>query len=163
VTHDQEEALELAEHVVVMNQGRVEQAGAPAAIYDHPATPFVASFVGGASVLRGKVAGGRAEIGAGSVAAPEGAPDGAAVSAYVRPHDVRVAHAPAADEKATVGRVRRLTRVGGWVKVDVALPTGEEMTVQMSRIEVERLRVTEGDPVMVDLLVAKVFVDDYSI
>ena len=55
VTHDQEEAMELSDTIVVMNEGRVEQIGTPSEIYDRPATPFVASFVGGANVLRGRV------------------------------------------------------------------------------------------------------------
>ncbi|MFO7181807.1 MAG: sulfate ABC transporter ATP-binding protein, partial [Pseudomonadota bacterium] len=63
VTHDQEEALELSEHIVLLNHGEVEQAGAPHELYDTPATPFVASFLGGGSVLRGTVREGRAAVG----------------------------------------------------------------------------------------------------
>src|SRR2546422_8985081 len=58
VTHDQEEAMELSDRVVVMNAGRIEQIGAPVEIYDQPATPFVASFVGSANVLSGRIHGG---------------------------------------------------------------------------------------------------------
>src|SRR5207237_8755451 len=92
VTHDQEEAAELSDHVVVMHEGRVAQAGTPRAIYDRPATPFVAGFVGGANVLRGQMVDGRVSVGSLDVGvaagAGAGAPDGAAVSAYVRSHDV---------------------------------------------------------------------------
>src|SRR6266446_9830638 len=63
VTHDQEEALELANQIVVMHEGRVEQAGSPGEIYDQPATPFVAGFVGAANVLHGEVVGGHVHLG----------------------------------------------------------------------------------------------------
>src|SRR5262249_59027460 len=62
VTHDQEEAMELSEHVVVMHHGKVEQSGTPHDIYDRPATPFVAEFVGGTNVLSGRVENGRADL-----------------------------------------------------------------------------------------------------
>ncbi len=63
VTHDQEEAMEVSDHVVVMHEGRVAQVGQPQEVYDRPATPFVASFVGGANVLRGHMRDGRASVG----------------------------------------------------------------------------------------------------
>src|SRR5207248_9282775 len=63
VTHDQEEALELANRVVVMHEGRIEQIGTPEEIYNQPATPFVAGFVGAANVLEGRVGGGRVRFG----------------------------------------------------------------------------------------------------
>jgi sulfate transport system ATP-binding protein len=162
VTHDQEEAMELSQHVVVMHDGRVAQAGSPEEIYDRPATPFVASFVGGANVLRGPVQDGRAAVGAFAVSAPDGARDGAAVHAFVRPHDVKLAKAAEADGVA-MARVERLTRLGGQVKVALTLTSGDRMTVTMSKSEVDALGLGEGDPVMVDLKETKVFVEDYSI
>jgi sulfate transport system ATP-binding protein len=164
VTHDQEEALELSQHVVVMHDGKVAQAGTPQEVYDHPATPFVASFVGGANILRGRVAAGRAEVGAFAVAAPDGARDGAEVHAFVRPHDVKLTKAPG-DEEASVAvaKIERLARVGAACKVTLRLAGGDTMTVQMSKAEIDALGVVEGDRVMVDLREAKVFVEDYSI
>src|SRR4029077_12937293 len=67
VTHDQEEAAEVSDHVVVMHEGHVAQAGTLRAVYDRPATPFVAAFVGGANVLRGQMVGGRVSVGSGSL------------------------------------------------------------------------------------------------
>jgi sulfate transport system ATP-binding protein len=83
VTHDQEEAMEVADRVVVLNNGRIEQVGTPDEVYDHPATPFVLQFLGDVNLFRGRVghhAGG----------------DGADVS-YVRPHELEVVPEPAAD------------------------------------------------------------------
>jgi sulfate transport system ATP-binding protein len=162
VTHDQDEALEVSAHVVLMHEGQVVQAGSPHDLYDHPATPFVASFLGGASVIRGRVEGGRMSVGALSTAAPAGARDGESVQAFVRPHDVRIA-AKAQPHDKSVARVERLSRVGGFVKVELCLPSGDVVTVQLPKPEVDALGVTAGDRVVVDLGEAKVFVEDYSI
>src|SRR4029453_10392188 len=92
----QEEAMELADTLVVMNQGRIEQLGSPSAIYDQPATPFVARFVGGAKVLGGRGENGRATVGSLSAVmpAPPGASDGAELRAFVRPHEVKLTKMP---------------------------------------------------------------------
>ena len=90
VTHDQEEALELANQVVVMHEGRVEQAGSPADVYNDPATAFVAGFVGAANVLHGHVVDGHVHLGTFQVPGAGHLEEGAAAAAYVRPHDVRV-------------------------------------------------------------------------
>jgi len=163
VTHDQEEALELSQHVVLLQAGRVVQAGAPHELYDRPATAFVASFLGGANVLRGTVRSGRAEAGALDLAAPQGARDGASFHAFVRPHDVRLAKPEDDRDPVALARVERLTRIGAQVKVALELPDGESMTVQMSKTEIESLGLEPGDRVLVDLRDAKVFVEDYSI
>ncbi len=163
VTHDQDEALELSDQIVLMHEGRVVQKGAPHELYDRPATAFVASFIGNASVLRGEVKDGRASLGVSSVSAPGGATNGTHVAAYVRPADVKLARATDDAPGVSLALVSHLTRVGGYVKVELRLSTNEAMTVQLSRAEVEALCLAEGDRVIVDLGEAKVFVDDYAI
>jgi sulfate transport system ATP-binding protein len=163
VTHDQDEALELSEHVVLLREGKVVQAGSPHDLYDQPATPFVASFLGGSNVLRGRIQGGRADVGALQVAAPEGAQDGAAIRAFIRPHDVRIEKAGETASEVVVARIDRLTRVGGQVKLALRLASGDAMNVQLTRAELEALGVEQGDRVFVDLKEAKVFVEDYAI
>ncbi|HYQ15350.1 MAG TPA: sulfate ABC transporter ATP-binding protein [Polyangiaceae bacterium] len=145
VTHDQEEALELSQHVVLLNGGLVAQAGAPHELYDHPASPFVASFLGGANVMHSR------------------AQDGREVSTFVRPHDVRLAKPALADSDLELGTVERLARIGGNVKLTVTLPSGDAMSVQVSKLELDQLGISLGDRVMVDVTSAKVFVDDYAI
>jgi sulfate/thiosulfate transport system ATP-binding protein len=183
VTHDQEEAMELSDTIVVMNQGRVEQAGAPDAIYDHPATPFVASFVGGANLLYGRVTGGIASVGAsapttpgratGSFAAmpaPAGAGEGAEVHAFVRPHEVKLSRAPAPSSDShgdghpvALARVERVAFVGAFVKVTLRLPDEATLAVEIGKGEWGALGVAEGDRVMTDMQDAKIFVADYTI
>jgi sulfate transport system ATP-binding protein len=145
VTHDQEEALELSQHVVLLNQGLVAQAGAPHELYDHPENPFVASFLGGANVLKSR------------------AQDGRRVSTFVRPHDVRLAKASATDANLELGTVDRLARIGANVKLTVTLPSGDAMSVQLPKTELDQLGIALGDRVAVDVTSSKVFVDDYAI
>ena len=163
VTHDQEEALELSQHVVLLNEGCVAQAGAPHELYDHPATPFVASFLGAANVLRGRVQDGTARVGTLAVQTPRGAGEGASVHAYVRPHDVRLSKSRERRDGMAAGRVERLTRVGGLVKVSLELENGDPMGVQMPKAEFDSLGLTLGDRVLVDLQDTKVFLEDYVI
>jgi sulfate transport system ATP-binding protein len=165
VTHDQEEAAEVSDHVVVMHEGHVAQAGTPREIYDRPATPFVAAFVGGANVLRGQMVDGHVSVGALAVDVPGGAgvPDGASVSAYVRSHDVLLTKADGSAPPVSVAHVERMAWLGGYVKLSLKLSDGSPMTVQMPKNEVEALAIVEGDRVMANLREAKVFVEDYSI
>ena len=91
VTHDQEEAMELADQIVVMNRGHVEQIGAPVDVYDKPATPFVYGFLGAANVFNGTVEGPNLRVGEDLLPiAGADAADGAAVRAYSRPHDLEI-------------------------------------------------------------------------
>jgi len=164
VTQDQEEALELSEHIVVLHEGKVVQAGSPHDVYDKPATPFVAQFLGGANVLFGQMKNGRADIGAFAVDGPKGAEDGAAVQAFVRPEDVRLekpSDDPVNDVK--LARIERMTRVGGQMKLTVRLITGEQMTVKKLKTQVDELGLQQGDRVMVDVKEASLFVRDYAI
>ena len=167
VTHDQEEAMEVSDHVVVMHEGRVAQAGSTDDVYDRPASPFVASFVGGANLLRGHMLDGRVTVGAMSVGTVDGkgtgAPDGTAVDAYVRPHDVTLTKVGGDGPSIAAARVERLVRLGAKVKISLKLSDGAAMTVEMAKLELDALAIAEGDLVMADLRDAKVFVTDYSI
>ena len=103
VTHDQEEALELADQVVVMREGRIEQIGSPRQIYDRPATPFVYEFLGSANRLPCHVRAGRIDVAGGRFEAPFGIgiADGPAWL-FVRPHDLAVEPAGRAHGMAAV-------------------------------------------------------------
>ena len=124
VTHDQEEAMEVADRIVVMNHGRIEQDGAPDEVYDHPASPFVLQFLGDANLFRGTLAAGG---------------DGDAGTAYVRPHELQVtAHAEPGSvpvvfaQALTVGPNTRLEfrRGDGDGYVDVEMPRAEWLALR---------------------------------
>jgi sulfate transport system ATP-binding protein len=126
VTHDQEEALELADRLVVMSQGAIEQVGTPDDVYDRPANPFVFGFIGESSTLPVEVdskelwVGGRA-IG---IPAPEAANGGAQL--YFRPHDVELVE----DGAALAGVVAASRRVGGTRRVELEIG-GEPQRVEI--------------------------------
>jgi sulfate transport system ATP-binding protein len=119
VTHDQEEALEVADEIVVINEGRVEQIGTPDDLYDKPANEFVMSFLGPVTTLEG---------------------------ALVRPHDLELLAAP--KPGASEGRIERVVRVGFEVRVHVAVGEGTVL-VTLTRTEFQALGVTTGSAVWV--------------
>jgi len=104
VTHDQEEAFELADEVVVMNHGRIEQRGTPDAVFDHPATPFVMDFLGNVNVFHGRVENGRAFWHGIPIELPD-CPEGQAQEArvYLRPHELDIRRAAGPAGPARVG------------------------------------------------------------
>ena len=110
VTHDQEEALEVADRVVLMNSGCIEQVGSPQQVWDHPASPFVYGFLGDVNLFRGRAHQGELHVHGMQIDASEhsGAQD-APASAYVRPHELDVAR-QAAGQAAVQGIVARLER-----------------------------------------------------
>jgi sulfate transport system ATP-binding protein len=130
VTHDQEEAMEVADRIVVMNQGRIEQEGPPDEVYDHPATPFVLQFLGDVNLFHGR------DHAPGTVG--EGASAQPAVS-YVRPHEIQVlAHAEEGSLAATL--IDTLT-VGPNTRLAFRRADGSgEIEVELSRDEFAALR-----------------------
>jgi sulfate transport system ATP-binding protein len=128
VTHDQEEALELADRVVVLNEGRVEQVGTPDEIYDEPSSPFVFSFIGESSVLPVRVEQGRVWLGDHPLDLPAGRFPTGPAQLYLRPHDVDIIRDKAG---AISGTVAMLRRHGGSRRVEL------EVGDQGRRIEIE--------------------------
>jgi len=128
VTHDQEEAMEIADAIAVMHQGRIEQVDTPDGLYDHPASEFVMGFVGQTC-----------RVG----------------DLLIRPHDVRILLAPSrAARRATV---RRVARLGYDVRVDLLLEDGHELWAQLSRDELLELELAAGQEVFIDLSRARTF------
>ena len=126
VTHDQEEALELADRVVVMNKGGIEQVGSPAEVYREPASAFVYEFLGDVNRLEVEIEGGAARL-AGQGGAPlggvmgRGGPAVAPAVAYVRPYDIDLAPAAPNEAGFTVGVIRHVQEVGPLVRAEVDL------------------------------------------
>jgi sulfate transport system ATP-binding protein len=120
VTHDQEEAMEVAEQIVVIRDGKIEQAGTPDELYDEPVNPFVMGFVGPVVEVDGQL---------------------------VRPHDITVLDGP--DEGAREALVERIVRIGHEVRLDLALGEGQRLTAQLTKAEADAHDVTEGEIVWV--------------
>lgn len=137
VTHDQEEALEVADRVVVMNAGRIEQIGASEEVYHHPATPFVYNFLGNVNLFRGRIEGNRLYIGEMQMTLPEGAQhDAATATVYVRPHLLDLEHRPS-HQNHFRARVKHINAAGPQVKVELLAEQGDLVHVEISQ---ERFR-----------------------
>jgi sulfate transport system ATP-binding protein len=115
VTHDQEEAMEVADQIAVLDRGRLQQVGTPRALYDTPATEFVMRFVGDASALDGEL---------------------------VRPHDIELAHEPV--DGAVETMVERVTLLGFAAKVELVDGDGSPLTAVMTREQLDQLELERG-------------------
>jgi sulfate/thiosulfate transport system ATP-binding protein len=131
VTHDQEEAMEVADRVVVMNAGRIEQVAEPRELYDHPANEFVMSFVGPVNRLG---------------------------NTFIRPHDVELSLEPNGSPQEAM--VERLVHLGFEVRVDLVRDDGEHLSAQLTREQVEALELQHGQIVYVRPIRQTVFSGD---
>jgi sulfate transport system ATP-binding protein len=120
VTHDQEEAMEVADTVAVMNKARIEQVGGPREVYDNPANEFVMGFLGPVSKIDGRL---------------------------VRPHDVTISPEPA--DGAVEAMVTRVVHLGFEVRIELELRGGEPARAQLTRAQSDELEVVAGDIVFV--------------
>ena len=159
VTHDQEEAFEVADCVVVMNEGRIEQEGTPEEVYDHPATPFVYNFLGNVNLFHSRVVNGKARIGSLEMEVPEDAhPEGPAVM-YVRPHLLDI------EQQATGvdhfrARVKHINRAGPLVKIELMTEWGDLVNVEMSQERFMKLGLRSDLEVFVKPREVRVFSAD---
>ncbi len=163
VTHDQEEALEVADRVVVMNDGRVEQVGTPDELYHHPATPFVYNFLGNVNLFHGRVEGGTLHLGRPATEPHEQA-SGATSAAlvYVRPHLLEIDREPKGPDHFRA-RVERINLAGPLVKVEVISEWGDLVQAELSQDRYHALGLKKGEEVFVRPREKQVFVDTYSI
>jgi sulfate/thiosulfate transport system ATP-binding protein len=164
VTHDQEEALEVADRVAILRDGRIEQIGTPEEIYDHPASPFVYDFLGSVNLFSGRVKDGAVVIGETEIALPEvaGETDTEAV-AFVRPHDIRILR-ETGTARAIPARVIHCNAAGPLANLELErLDGGGQFTAQLSKEEFQQLQPKVGEQVFVELKNVKVFSEDYSI
>jgi sulfate transport system ATP-binding protein len=128
VTHDQEEAMEVAEQIVVMNKGRIEQAGTPHDLYESPHNEFVMSFIGPVNRLG---------------------------DSFLRPHDIQIL--AESDGSGIEALVRRVVHLGFEVRVELTLPDGRDIWAQVTREAAEQLELTEGQILAVRLPPPRVF------
>ncbi len=150
VTHDQEEAMEVSDEIVVMNKGKVEQIGSPAAIYDHPASAFVMSFIGPVNVLPSTS---RIFQGNGF--------DSANHEMFLRPQDIVVETSP--NGTSVPARVNRLIHLGWEVQAELILDDGQMVTAHLTRDRFDELKLDPQQRVYVKPREAKSFPLYYSI
>jgi sulfate/thiosulfate transport system ATP-binding protein len=128
VTHDQEEAMEVADRIVVMNSGRIEQVGGPRDLYEHPANAFVMGFVGPVTQLG---------------------------DSFIRPHDVELRLEP--NGTTSEAMIERLVHLGFEVRVDLVLQDGQRLLAQVSREDAEQLELAQGQIIFARPSRARVF------
>ena len=158
VTHDQDEALELADRVVIMNHGKIEQVGSPDDVYAKPASPFVLDFLGDVNVWHYTVADGRVLVGGLPIDVPVArAPVQGSGKLYVRPHSVAIEPASSGTPgfPATIAHVHR---AGPVVRVELKTAWGDAARVDLSPDAFDRLRLTVGDAVVLVATDRDVFV-----
>ena len=147
VTHDQEEAMEVADRIVVMNKGRIEQIGTPAEIYDQPASPFVMSFVGAVNVLPSHVPLAQKQTQQGEV--------------FIRPHDLELHREP--QEGSVPAVLRRLTHLGRDIQAELTLNSGEVVVAQLPRERIDYRELQAGDALHITSRDSRTFVPDFVI
>ncbi|HVX67891.1 MAG TPA: TOBE-like domain-containing protein [Bryobacteraceae bacterium] len=163
VTHDQDEALEVADRVVVMNQSRIEQVGTPEEVFGHPASEFVLDFLGNVNLFHGRIERGKAVFGPLVVEQPlAAAADGHSARLFVRPHDMDI-NTERNGQLSMRARVVRVRAAGPQVRVELHAETGEALTAEMSHAQFRDKPVHPGDQVWVSLRDAHIFTEDYSI
>ena len=178
VTHDQEEALEVADRVVVINQGRIEQSGSPQQVWDHPASPFVYGFLGDVNLFHGRADGGQVHLDGFQIAAPEHAhAQNAKASAYVRPHDLDVQRytqggniGADGQSRGIVARLSRAIVVGPIARLELIPVEGNQaaddngkdalIEAQISAQQYQEMGLKEGETLVVTPRRARVFVED---
>jgi sulfate transport system ATP-binding protein len=156
VTHDQEEALEIADEVVIMNKAHVEQVGTPQQVYDKPASPFVYQFLGNVNVLRAPALAGARRRPGGDEMNPEG-------QIYVRPHDIELTPHDAGGSGLSA-IVRHIHAAGPHARLLLEqVQTREHVEVEISRSELSDLNLQTNDLVRMRLRQTHSFDEDYAI
>ena len=171
VTHDQDEALELADRVAVMNNGRIEQFGTPDEVFHHPATAFVMNFLGQVNQFRGRLeSGGQVHIGQYQGTAEEMVSSGAewtdeqVAAIFVRPHDLEITAKPKPGQLSFPATVLRIHSAGARVRVELESEMGEILFAEISHADRESLRMEPGDSCFVTPRSMRIFdaADDYG-
>lgn len=164
VTHDQEEALEVAHRVVVMSAGRIEQVGTPEEVFHQPANEFVMNFLGNVNVFEGRVEGNHAFFGPLPVEETHPLSFSARMAArgFVRPHELDVARR-SNGHPCFPARVAHINAAGPQVKLELVAEGGECVHVELDQDKYRQLRVIRGETVYVTPRQLKVFEEDYVI
>ena len=149
VTHDQEEALEVADRVVVMNKGKVEQIGTPQEVYHKPASVFVLNFLGNVNIFQGRVIDGKLYLGNNQAKLPQDAKSNIkSANLYIRPHQFDISRTSQGDN-AIKATVKFLNLAGSSVKIDLSAESGNILQVEITQQEFSKLQLIKGESVFV--------------
>ena len=148
VTHDQDEALELADRVAVMNAGKIEQFDTPDVVFHQPATEFVMDFLGSVNQFRGRISGGQIRLGGNYVMdAPN--TESSEAKLFVRPHDLTISHSWIPDCINLRAKVLKVHSAGSVVRVELAANDADVLIAEMTHSELESLSLEPGQEVFV--------------
>lgn len=161
VTHDQEEAFEVSDLVVILNQGRIEQAGSPHEVFEHPASAFIMDFLGRVNVFQGRARNGSVQMGQLEIPYPDYAHEAERpASVYVRPHELDIERAPL-NSGSLAARVTHVNPAGAVARVHLEALEGElSLHVELAPDRWRDLRLTVGDTAYVSPRRARVFLPD---
>ncbi|HKP96607.1 MAG TPA: sulfate/molybdate ABC transporter ATP-binding protein [Fibrobacteria bacterium] len=162
VTHDQDEAFEVADRVVIMNKGRVEQIGSPEEIFHQPANGFVMHFLGNVNIFHSRLEHGQGTPDLDLVHPGHAPADSGATSVYVRPHELTL-YRTRENAKAIEGRIAHIRTIGLSVRISLATSKGPEIQVEVPKEEFQGLGLSKGDTAYAVAKGVKVFQDDYTI
>jgi len=149
VTHDQEEALEVADRIVVMNKGRVEQIGTPQEVYHKPASVFVLNFLGNVNLFQGRVIDGKLYLGKAPAIIGEGTKSNVkSANLYIRPHQFDISRSSQGDN-AIKATIKYINLAGSSVKIDLGTESGTPLQVEITQQEYSKLQLSKGEHVFV--------------
>ena len=151
VTHDQEEALEVADRVVVINKGKIEQVGSPQDVYDHPVSPFVYQFLGNVNQFKSNVHEGEAKIGDIELKLnAHHATQNTPALAFVRPHDIEINKEPRADQPGFEAVVSYIHAIGPLVRLELQRTDQTELIeAELTQERFRELAITQGENVFI--------------
>ncbi len=150
VTHDQEEALEVADRIVVMNKGKVEQVGTPDEVYHKPANKFVLNFLGNVNLFHARVEDGKAYVGSSAIDLPTVDKNSKTANVFVRPHQFEITR-QSKDKSSLKAVIEYLNPAGSVVKVDLITSDGDPIQAEISQDEFRALALKKNDEVYVSL------------
>lgn len=164
VTHDQEEALDVADRIIVMNNGKIEQIGTPDEVYENPRTPFVYDFLGNVNIFRGRLHNGKLQQGQFEINAPHYLDSHDEAVGYVRPHDIQI-EKEQLDHETVAAKITFIHIVGPTARIELKREdNGEYLEAELPKEQYKGLNIKKDDIVYVRPKQLKVFIpEDFSI
>jgi sulfate/thiosulfate transport system ATP-binding protein len=165
VTHDQEEALDVADRIIVMNGGKIEQIGSPEEVYEHPVSPFVYDFLGNVNLFKGRLQNGKLAVGDLSLSITNNqAEDHADAVGYVRPHDIDIELTQTSEDQVAA-TITHIHLVGPTVQIELRQNVGDHyLEAEITKDVYRKLELTKGQTVFIRPKQLRVFIpEDFSI